>query len=180
MQVNRTGIARRGLLVTMAAGATLLGVPGRALAQPAESVQLAIVELGIGHDPGPGTVFGSGAIQGVGKEDNNQGAPGKSFHATLSFPQGELMEAVAYSGPPKVQLDPTTCIVSILESQTFRITRGTKAFALASGSGTSAVTLTVVEPRSHNGTCEQTPAPPRMALVVIHETGSITMGSPPS
>jgi hypothetical protein len=160
-----------GLVAVMMTGVGLLGLAGPAAAQPANNVHFTVIVVG----DGAGTVLASGAIHGVGTETDNENSanPVQPFQATLSFAKGAVLETVQ-NGPPSVQFSPTTCVLRLLERGSFQVTGGTGSFAAASGGGTTTTHVTIIDRRAANGTCDQQ-APPLLALVVVHETGTLTV-----
>jgi hypothetical protein len=158
-------------VAALVAGFGLLGLAGPASAQPANDVHFTVIIVG----DGAGTVLASGAVHGVGTETDNQNSanPVQPFQATLSFAQGAVTETVS-NQPPSVQFNPITCVLRLLQHGSFQVTGGTGAFATASGGGTSTTHVTVVENHAANGACDQQ-APPRLALVIVHETGTLTV-----
>jgi hypothetical protein len=159
------------LVAALVAGVSLLGQAGSASAQPADDVHFTVIIVG----DGAGAVLASGAVLGVGTETDNQNSanPVQPFQATLSFAKGAVAETVS-NQPPSVHFNPVTCVLRIVQRGSFQVTGGTGVFATASGGGTSTTHVTVISRRAANGTCDQQ-APPLLALVIVHETGTLTV-----
>ncbi len=159
------------LVAALVAAVGLLGRAGPASAQPANEVHFTVIIVG----DGAGTVLASGAVHGVGTETDNQNSanPVEPFQATLSFAQGAVTETVS-NQPPSVQFNPVTCVLRLIQHGSFQVTGGGGAFAAASGGGTSTTHVTVISRRAADGTCDQQ-APPLLALVIVHETGTLAV-----
>jgi hypothetical protein len=172
MWSRQNGTLTKAVASATLAGLALLVPSGPATADTATNVTFTTIEAG----GGPGIVIASGAISGVGTETNNEGqkGPGQPFQDVMTFPQGELFQTVAPAGRPQIQFDPNTCVVRIVEPQSTTVTGGTKAFATATGFGTSTAHITIIENRGSDGTCQQPPAPPRFLLAIVHGTGTVT------
>ena len=159
-------------LAVIACGLALTATAGPAIADTVPNQTFTVVKVG-DH---PGTVVGTGVINGAGVENNNrlQVPRGSQFQAVFSFPEGDLHQTAT---PVRAvsQFDPSTCVTRTTIENTFVITRGTDAFAGASG-GQGTANLTAIGPRGDDGACLGPDAPPIFLISVVRLTATVELG----
>jgi hypothetical protein len=161
-------------LAAMIGGLVLAASSGSALAATTTSQEFTVVKVGTD----PGTVVASGAITGVGSEDNNrlQVPRGAPFQVTFHFRQGDLFQTITPVGPPQIRFNPATCVTTTTIQDTTLVTGGTNGLAGTTGSGTATANLTSVAGRGNDGRCLGPGSPPIFELSVVRATGSLHLG----
>jgi hypothetical protein len=104
------------------------------------------------------TVIGTrGVFKGLGRIAEVAGRPGDRQNVNrddLVFPQGTIHIAET-NQPPKIALNPQTCVLTIRVRQTVHVHGGTRRFRHASGTLAGAVRGWGVAPRNADGSCSQ-------------------------
>ena len=104
------------------------------------------------------TMIGTtGVFTGLGRIAEVAGRPGDPQNVNrddLVFPQG-TMHISETNQPPKISLNPQTCMLTARVRQTVHIHGGTRKFRHASGTLAGAVRVWGVTPRNPDGSCSQ-------------------------
>ena len=160
-------------LAVIIGGLALAGSPGPAVADTGPNQSFTVVKVGAN----PGTVAGTGVINGVGVENNNrlQVPRGAQFQAVFSFPEGDLRQT-ATPVSAQSQFDPATCVTRTAIHSTFVITGGTNGLAGASGGGEAHSNVTAIGPRGSDGACLGPDAPPVFLISVVRLTATVSVG----
>ena len=153
-------------------GLTLAGSSAPAAADTVPNQTFTVVKVGAN----PGTVVGTGVINGAGVENNNrlQVPRGSPFQAVFSFAEGDLIQR-ATPLSAQSEFDPFTCVTRTTIENAFLVTGGTNDLAGASGGGHATANLTAIGPRGDDGTCLGPEAPPLFLISVVRLTGTVTL-----
>ena len=151
----------------------LTGSPGPVAAQTSTNQTFTVVKIGAN----PGTVAGTGVINGVGVENNNrlQVPRGSQFQAVFSFAEGDLLQT-ATPVSARSEFDPATCVTRTAIFNTFVITGGTRGLAGASGGGSGTANLTTISGRDEAGRCLPPDSPPVFLISVVRLTATVNIG----
>ena len=164
---------RKLALAVMMGGLVLTGSPGPAAAQTGPNQTFTVVKIGAN----PGTVAGTGVINGVGVENNNrlQVPRGSLFQAVFSFAEGDLFQTAT---PVSAQsaFDPATCVTRTAIFNTFVITGGTRGLAGASGGGEATASLTTIGGRDDSGASLGPDSAPVFLISVVRLTATVSVG----
>ena len=161
------------VLALVIGGLSLTGTPCPAAAQTAPNQTFTVVKIGAN----PGTVVGTGVINGVGVENNNrrQVPRGSPLQAVFSLPEGDLLQTTTPVSAQS-QFDPATCVTRTAIHSTFVITGGTNELAGASGGGEANSNVTAIGPRGRDGACLGPDAPPVFLISVVRLTATVNVG----
>lgn len=154
-------------------GGLVLTGPGPANAQTSPNQTFTVVKVGAN----PGSVVGTGVINGAGVENNNrlQVPRGSEFQAVFSFAGGDLFQT-ATPVSARSQFDPATCVTRTAIFNTFVITGGTRDLAGVSGGGEGTASLTTVAGRDADGNCLGPESPPVFLISVVRLTATVNVG----
>ena len=160
-------------LALIIGGLALAGSPGPVSAQTAHNQTFTVVKVGAN----PGTVVGTGVINGVGVENNNrlQVPRGTQFQAVFSFAEGDVFQT-ATPVSAQSQFDPATCVTRTTIFNTMVITGGTRDLAGVSGQGSGTGNLTSVAGRDAAGNCLGPDSPPVFLISVVRLTATVDLG----
>lgn len=161
------------LALGIGGGLALTGTPCPAAAQTAPNQTFTVVKIGAN----PGTVVGTGVINGVGVENNNrlQVPRGSQFQAVFSFPKCDLLQT-ATPVSAQSQFDPAMCVTRTTIHRTFVITGGTNGLAGASGGGQANSNITGIGPRGSDGAWLGPDTPPIFLISVVRLTATVSVG----
>jgi hypothetical protein len=116
-----------------------------------------------------------GVFTGVGRIVEVAPRPGDPENLdrdNLVFRRG-TMHLLTTSRPPRVSVNPQTCVVTVRIAQTLRVRGGTKKFRRASGRFTGGIRGWGVAARAPDGSCSQS-APPLLEVDVIRVRGTLS------
>jgi hypothetical protein len=155
--------AALGTVVSVALAASPSLAPAAARTTGKESFKGTLVKTApSGTSAIVSTVIGtSGVFKGLGRIAERESRPGDPQNVNrddLVFPHGTIHIAET-NKPPKISLDPQTCVLTIRLRQTVHVQGGTRRFRHASGTLAGAVRGWAVTARNPDGTCSQDAEP---------------------
>ncbi len=159
---------KRLVLTATVASLALLAFPGLAMAQASGNQRFVVVAAG--PPPPARVVFAVGPVSGVGTEVIESNPPGI---ATLRwiFPQGTLFVTATYAS--EVDIDPQTCLRTVILDGTWQITGGTGEYEGATGGGTFSGTNRSLGTRTPEGGC----GPPAIVVAQVFQmVGNVELG----